>query len=187
MKDHLPYNVILIATVIAIGLMAVVNLTMQQSRFAVRILYTVPATAASAAHLPPPAAPAPQSVQQPAVPEPAQPLPEADPAPVVAQEQAPEVIVLAQFPLEINRATFEQLQLIPGIGPVTAQSIVDLRAQLGGFTHISQLLDVRGVGPSTFERITAYLYITGESRRSPQQDQLHAQNDTEYDYGYSYN
>ena len=68
-----------------------------------------------------------------------------------------------QFPLELNSATAEQLQLVTGIGPVTAQRILDHRWQIGGFTHLSQLLEVSGIGPTTFERMSPYFYVAGQA------------------------
>jgi len=183
MKDHLPYNVLLIATVIAIGLMAVFNLTMRQSRFAVRVGYAIPVPPSADAA---PALPSPRTAPSPA-PEHAQPQPAAEEIVPIEQQQEP--VVLVRFPLEINVATYEELQFISGIGPVTAGNIIRHREQLGGFTHISQLLDVSGVGPATFERITAYLYITGEERSSLGQDQpyLYTEDDILYDQEQSYN
>ena len=49
-------------------------------------------------------------------------------------------------PLDLNRATLDQLDELPGVGPSTAQSIVDERERRGGFTAVDQLLDVRGIG-----------------------------------------
>ena len=42
---------------------------------------------------------------------------------------------------------------LDGVGPVKAQAIVALREQLGGFTNLEQLLQVKGIGNATIERI----------------------------------
>lgn len=65
------------------------------------------------------------------------------------------------FPININTATLEQLDLIPGIGPVYAQRILDLRSEIGQFRHIEELLDVKGIGEKTLEKIKPYITIEG--------------------------
>jgi comEA protein len=56
-------------------------------------------------------------------------------------------------PVDINAATAEELIGLPGIGPVRAAAIVELRAARGSFASLDELLDVRGIGPVTLERI----------------------------------
>jgi competence protein ComEA len=53
----------------------------------------------------------------------------------------------------------EALESIPGIGPVTAAAILELRAQIGSFTSIEQLIDVSGIGPATLESIRPYVTV----------------------------
>ncbi len=55
--------------------------------------------------------------------------------------------------IDVNTAGSAELQTLPGIGPVTAQAIIDHRAQIGRFTRIEELEDVKGIGPSTIERL----------------------------------
>ena len=54
-------------------------------------------------------------------------------------------------PLNLNTATLEQLDELPGVGPATAQAIIDERDRRGGFTSVDDLLDVRGIGPAKLE------------------------------------
>jgi len=49
-------------------------------------------------------------------------------------------------PLDLNAATFEQLQELPGVGPVLAQRIIDWRIQQGRFTAVEELQEVSGIG-----------------------------------------
>jgi competence protein ComEA len=56
-------------------------------------------------------------------------------------------------PLDLNTATVEQLDELPGVGPATAQAIVSAREKLGGFRSVDDLLDVRGIGPAKLEAL----------------------------------
>ncbi len=60
-------------------------------------------------------------------------------------------------PVSLGSATVEQLDGIEGIGPVTAQKIVEFRDQHGGLSSINQLDEVDGIGPSTMETLRAAL------------------------------
>lgn len=55
--------------------------------------------------------------------------------------------------ININTATADELATLPGIGPLTAQRIVEHRAQFGPFTTLEDLTQVFGVGPATLEQI----------------------------------
>lgn len=61
--------------------------------------------------------------------------------------------------LELNTATAEQLQELPGVGPVLAQNILTLRQKLGGFTDISQLLQADGLGTGIYDKIKKLVYL----------------------------
>ena len=55
--------------------------------------------------------------------------------------------------ISLGSATLEQLDTLPGIGPVTAQAILDHRAEHGPFASVDDLLDVKGIGESTLADI----------------------------------
>ena len=55
--------------------------------------------------------------------------------------------------VDINTATLDQLDTLPGIGPSTAQAIIDYRRQFGNFLRTDALTNVSGIGPATYDRI----------------------------------
>lgn len=59
----------------------------------------------------------------------------------------------ATGPVNLNTATLDQLDALPGIGPALAQRILDYRAEHGSFSSVDQLDDVSGIGTVTFARL----------------------------------
>jgi len=55
--------------------------------------------------------------------------------------------------ININTATKEELDTLPGIGEVTAQRIIDFREQHGNFQRIEDIMNVSMIGPKLFEQI----------------------------------
>ncbi|MBC7269062.1 MAG: ComEA family DNA-binding protein, partial [Streptomyces sp.] len=53
-------------------------------------------------------------------------------------------------PVSLNTATAEQLDTLPGVGPVLAQHILDYRTQHGGFRSVDELREVKGIGERRF-------------------------------------
>jgi competence protein ComEA len=87
----------------------------------------------------------------------------ADGQQVVVPERGPEGTVAAaagggeEGPISLGSATVEQLDTIDGIGPITAQGIIDFRDEHGGLASVDQLDDVSGIGPATMESLRARL------------------------------
>jgi competence protein ComEA len=61
--------------------------------------------------------------------------------------------------LDLNTATVEQLDTLPGVGPVTAAAIVAWRQANGKFTSVDQLADVDGIGPARLEKLRALVRV----------------------------
>lgn len=59
----------------------------------------------------------------------------------------------AGAPVNLNSATLEQLEGLPGIGPALGQRILDYRTEHGSFASVDDLNDVSGIGDVTFERL----------------------------------
>jgi competence protein ComEA len=78
---------------------------------------------------------------------------ERDPPPPISGGEQEDQGTVPEGPININTATTAELQVLPRIGPVTAQDIVDYREANGPFETIEEIQDVPGIGPATFEGI----------------------------------
>lgn len=61
--------------------------------------------------------------------------------------------------IDLNTASIELLQTLPGIGPRTAERIVEYREQNGPFEKIEELMNVRGVGEKSFLRLRELIVV----------------------------
>lgn len=67
--------------------------------------------------------------------------------------------------LNINQATLEELDKLPGIGPKRAQLIIDYREANKGFRVVEELLNISGIGEKTYSQLERYVYV-GELQES---------------------
>ena len=71
----------------------------------------------------------------------------------------PASVPAGEQPLDLNRATAAELETLPGIGPVTARAIVELRDERGAFAQLEDLLDVPGIGERRLAQLRPRLQL----------------------------
>lgn len=76
------------------------------------------------------------------------------PLSLVTEPTAPSII-------NINTATVEEIQVLPGIGPLLAQRIVEYREENGPFETNGELMNVSGIGEKKLEEIWDYITVGG--------------------------
>ena len=67
--------------------------------------------------------------------------------------------------LDLNTATFEQLDALPGIGPVLAKRILEARASLQSFRSPEELLEIPGIGPQRLAKILPLVFCSSPENR----------------------
>jgi competence protein ComEA len=73
--------------------------------------------------------------------------------PVTPRKPAPPTSAKRGEVIDLNTATVQQLDTLPGIGPVTAAAIVSWRNANGKFKSVDQLAEVDGIGPTRLEKL----------------------------------
>ena len=68
-------------------------------------------------------------------------------------------------PINLNTATSEQLQEVPGIGPATAEKILKMRKSYGAFQSVDDLRAIKGIGPKRIEKMRKYLTVAKPSAK----------------------
>lgn len=76
--------------------------------------------------------------------------------------QKEETLIAESQKININTATSQQLQRLPGIGPKIADSIVEYRTEHGDFQTIENLMDVPKIGEKTFAALADYITVSTE-------------------------
>ena len=65
--------------------------------------------------------------------------------------------------VNINTATPEQLELLPGIGEARAKAVIAMRKQRGGFKSVDELTEVKGIGEAALERLRPFVRTEGKT------------------------
>ena len=68
--------------------------------------------------------------------------------------------VLMEKSIDINHADREDLERLPGIGPVLAGRIIEYRTSYGDFFEIDEIMEVSGIGEKTFDKIKDFIYVS---------------------------
>ena len=70
-------------------------------------------------------------------------------------------------PIDLNVANVKELQELPGVGPVTAQRIIDLREKSGRFRRVEDLLAVRGISQKKLDAMRPYIIVSAPPPPAP--------------------
>jgi competence ComEA-like helix-hairpin-helix protein len=70
-------------------------------------------------------------------------------------------------PIDLNVANVKELQELPGVGPVIAQRIIDLRQKSGRFHRVEDLLAVRGISQKKLDAMRPYVTVSASPSPAP--------------------
>ena len=65
--------------------------------------------------------------------------------------------------VNVNTATADQLQLLPGIGESRARAVIEMRKQRGGFKSVAELTDVKGIGEAALAKLRPFARVEGKT------------------------
>lgn len=65
--------------------------------------------------------------------------------------------------VNVNTATVEELQMLPGIGAARAAAVVRTRKARGGFKRLEDLLEVKGIGEASLDKMRAHVTLEGKT------------------------
>lgn len=91
-------------------------------------------------------------------PQTAPPVEEKAPAAESALEKEP-AAESTENAVELNSATVQELETLPGIGPVLAQRIIEYRETNNGFRSVEELMDIKGIGEKTYAKLVDYVEV----------------------------
>lgn len=79
------------------------------------------------------------------------------PAFLLAQQSGAESVSMEK--INLNTASAEQLESLPGIGPASAKNILEYREKVGKFNRIEEIINVKGIGEKKFLKIKNRLTV----------------------------
>lgn len=80
-------------------------------------------------------------------------------APTAPMETASLTTQTISYPIDINTASAEELETLPGIGRILARRIVAFREENGRFSRLEELMQVEGIGEKRMEELLEYIWI----------------------------
>jgi competence protein ComEA len=83
------------------------------------------------------------------------------------QQAAPAAAAPSKPALNLNTATIEQLETLPGIGRKTAERIIEQRTKSGGFKRIEDLMNVKGIGEKSFLKLKPLVAVPPKTDKAP--------------------
>jgi competence protein ComEA len=86
--------------------------------------------------------------------------------PVLAMPMQNPAPVAEKAPINLNAATVEQLETLPGIGRKVAERILEYRTKSGGFKKVEELMNVKGIGEKSFLKIKALIVVAKPDKAS---------------------
>jgi competence protein ComEA len=69
--------------------------------------------------------------------------------------------------VNLNAATVEQLETLPGVGRKTAERIIEFRTKSGGFKRIEELMNVKGIGEKSFLKLKPLIVVPAKTEKAP--------------------
>jgi competence protein ComEA len=81
-------------------------------------------------------------------------------SPLAAKKKPP------AHPININTASASELEQVPGIGPSTAQKILDTRKSYGSFKSVDDLLSIKGIGQKRLDKMRKYLTVSKSATKT---------------------
>ena len=83
------------------------------------------------------------------------------------QQAAPDASATAKTAINLNAATIDQLETLPGIGRKTAERIIEYRTKSGGFKRIEDLMNVKGIGEKSFLKLKPLVAVPPRTDKAP--------------------